>query len=299
MANETNSYPIIVTIANDVYALALAVMLKSVEANLKPKATVKVYILIKDFSKETIKQINDSIKTEFLELNWFVIKDDEIKELKVDGHISIDTYYRLLIEEHFPHYSKVIFLDADVIVKTSITELWDLEIDNIHLLAAPLTSKHSGLVSGARGLPSYKLIGIPSDTRTFNAGVMVLNLNLWRRDSISKLVLKYLREYKEYVLWWDQDGLNAILHNRWKPIHPRWNVITSHFILQEDSLLTKEEFEDVCSAPFIIHYAGPSKPWHCNYEGPFEHIFLDYLNRLSSKFFNKMYTNLKSININK
>ena len=37
----------------------------------------------------------------------------------------------------------------------------DLEIDNIHLLAAPLTSKHSGLVSGARGLPSYKLIGIP------------------------------------------------------------------------------------------------------------------------------------------
>ena len=51
MANETNSYPIIVTIANDVYALALAVMLKSFEANLKPKATVKVYILIKDFSK--------------------------------------------------------------------------------------------------------------------------------------------------------------------------------------------------------------------------------------------------------
>lgn len=298
MANVNNSYPVIVTIANDVYALALAVMLKSVETNLKPNTTVRVFILSKDFSKEAIIQINNSIQSEILELNWVVVKDDGIKELKVDGHISIDTYYRLLIEEYFLKYSKVIFLDADVIVKTSITELWNLEVGNNHLLAVPLTSKHSGIVSGARGLPSYKLIGIPCDTRTFNAGVMVLNLNLWRRDSISQLVIKYLREYNEHVLWWDQDGLNAILYNKWQPIHAKWNAITSHLISQEDSLLTKEEFEDVCSAPFIIHYAGPLKPWNPNYDGPFKNVFIEYLNKLSSKYFNKMYDKLKAFNLN-
>jgi len=273
MANENKSYPVIVTIANDEYALALAVMLKSIETNLSANTTGRVYILIKDFSKESIMQINNSIQSEKLELNWIVVKDDGIKELKVDGHISIDTYYRLLIEEHFPQYSKVIFLDADVIVETSITELWNLEVDNTHLLAVPLTSKHSGFVNGTRGLPSYKLIGIPSDTRTFNAGVMVLNLNFWRRDSVSQSVIKYLREYNEHILWWDQDGLNAILYNKWQPIHAKWNAITSHLIFQQDSLLTKEEFKEVCSSPFIIHYAGPLKPWHSNYEGPFERIF--------------------------
>ncbi|PKP35446.1 MAG: hypothetical protein CVU00_02505 [Bacteroidetes bacterium HGW-Bacteroidetes-17] len=298
MANDNNPYPVIVTIANDGYVLALAVMLKSVETNLNAKAKIKVYILIKDLNKEAINQINNSIKSNILELNWVIVKDDGIKELKVDGHISIDTYYRLLIEEQFPKYSKVIFLDADVIVKTSITELWNLEVDHKHLLAVPLTSKHSGLVSGARGLPSYKLIGIPSETRTFNAGVMVLNLNLWRRDSISQLVIKYLKEFNEHVLWWDQDGLNAILYNMWEPIHVKWNAVTSHLISQEDSLLTKEEFEDVCSTPFIIHYAGPSKPWHSNYEGPFENIFIEYLNKLSSTYFNNIYDNLKSINLN-
>ena len=92
MANENNSYPVVVTIANDEYALALAVMLKSIERNLIPNATVKVYILIKDFSKVAINQINNSIQSEILELNWVVVKDDGIKELKVDGHISIDTY---------------------------------------------------------------------------------------------------------------------------------------------------------------------------------------------------------------
>lgn len=211
MTNENKPYPVIVTIANDEYALSLAVMLKSIEVNLKPNTIAKAYILIKNFSEESIKQINNSIKSEILKLNWIVVEDDGLVDLKVDGHISIDTYYRLLIEDYFPQYSKVIFLDADVIIETSITTLWNLEVGNNHLLAVPLTSKYSGFVSGTRGLPSYKLIGIPSDTRTFNAGVMVLNLDLWRRDSISQSVTKYLKKYNEHILWWDQDGLNAIL----------------------------------------------------------------------------------------
>ena len=295
MTNENKPYPVIVTIANDEYALSLAVMLKSIEVNLKPNTIAKAYILIKNFSEESIKQINNSIKSEILKLNWIVVEDDGLVDLKVDGHISIDTYYRLLIEDYFPQYSKVIFLDADVIIETSITTLWNLEVGNNHLLAVPLTSKYSGFVSGTRGLPSYKLIGIPSDTRTFNAGVMVLNLDLWRRDSISQSVTKYLKKYNEHILWWDQDGLNAILYNKWQPIHPRWNAITSHLISQQDSLLTKEEFEDVRTAPLIIHYAGPLKPWRSNYEGPFENIFIKYLNKLSSNYFNKIYDKLTSI----
>lgn len=297
MTNENKLHPVIVTIANDKYALSLAVMLKSIEVNLCPNALVKVYILFKDFSEESIKQIDSSINSEVLKLTWIVVNDDGLIDLKVDGHISIDTYYRLLIEDYFPNYSKVIFLDADVIIETSITTLWNLEVRNKHLLAVPLMSKYSGLVSGTRGLPSYKLIGIPGDTRTFNAGVMVLNLDLWRRDSISQTVTKYLKEYKEHILWWDQDGLNAILYDKWQPLHARWNAITSHLIYQQDSLLTKEEFEDVRSAPFIIHYAGPFKPWRSNYEGPFENIFIKYLNELSSNYFNELYNNLKSIKV--
>ena len=297
MTNENTSSPVIVTVANDNYALALAVMLKSVEVNLKPNTKAQVFILMKDFGKEAMTQISNSIQSEIVELNWVIVADDKISGLKVNGHISIDTYYRLLIEEYFPQYSKVIFLDADLILKTSITDLWDLEIDNNHLLAAPLTSKHSGIVSGPRGLPAYKLVGIPSDTRTFNAGVMVLNLNLWRRDLISEKVIQYLREYSDHVLWWDQDGLNAILYDKWKPIDAKWNAITSHLISKQDSLLTEKEFDEVCFAPFIIHYAGPLKPWQPDYDLAFHDIFIEYLCKLSSKFFVEMYSQLKSIEL--
>lgn len=271
-------------------------MLKSIETNLTFGTKAKIYILNKCLNQKIKDQINGCLQPEILELNWVDIKQESLEGLKVDGHISIDTYYRLLIEEYFPQYSKVIYLDADVVVTTSIYKLWNLEFENKHLLAVPITSKKSGFVNGERGVPSYKLLDIPSTTRTFNAGVMVLNLSLWRRDLISQAVIKYLREYQEHVLWWDQDGLNAILYNKWLPLNTKWNAMASHLISQEDSLLTKTEFEEVCLSPFIIHYAGPVKPWHSNYEGLFEDIFLNYVNKLSSKYFIRMYSALRTIN---
>jgi lipopolysaccharide biosynthesis glycosyltransferase len=291
--NNIKSYPIVVTIANDEYSLTLAVMLKSIETNLKYGTKPKIYILNKNLNQKAKEQISNSLTSEILELHWIDINEEKIHGLKVDGHISIDTYYRLLIEEYFPQYPKVIYLDADVIVATSICELWNLEFHNSHLLAVPITSKKSGFVNGERGIPSYKLLNIPSTTRTFNAGVMVLNLTLWRRDLISQSVIKYLREYKEHVLWWDQDGLNAILYNKWLPINTKWNAMAIHLISRQDSLLTKIEFEEVCSKPFIIHYAGPLKPWHSNYKGLFKDIFLEYVNKLCSNYFTKVYEALK------
>jgi lipopolysaccharide biosynthesis glycosyltransferase len=280
-----DSSPIIVTAANNKYCLPLAVMLKSVEGNLPEDVQATVYILIKQFDKHSKQEVETSLDTNKLKIHWIAVNEARLRGLKVDGHISIDTYYRLLIEDLFPQHSKVIYLDADIIVNSSICELWDNEFEGKHLLATPIAARESGFVSGTRGVPSYKILGIPGTTRTFNAGVMVLNLELWRRDSVSDMVFEYLRKHSEYVLWWDQDGLNAMLHEKWLPLPAIWNVMTGHlnlFSTWEDSLLTPKEFHDVWNRPGIIHYAGPSKPWLPNYEGPFYDTFLNYLNKLSS-----------------
>jgi lipopolysaccharide biosynthesis glycosyltransferase len=280
-----DSSPIIVTAANSKYCLPLAVMLKSLEENLSDDERATIYILIKQFDTHSMQEVEASFEANKLQIHWIVVNESRLGGLKVDGHISIDTYYRLLIEELFPQHSKVIYLDADMIVNRSICGLWDTEFEGKHLLATPIAAKESGFVSGTRGIPSYKILGIPGDTRTFNAGVMVLNLDLWRRDSVSDMVFEYLRKHMDYVLWWDQDGLNAILHEKWLPLPAIWNVMTGHldlFSTWEDSLLTPKEFDDVWNLPGIIHYAGPSKPWLPNYGGPFYDIFLNYLNKLRS-----------------
>jgi lipopolysaccharide biosynthesis glycosyltransferase len=271
---KQNTNPIIVTAANEDYSYPLSVMLKSLEMNLDNECKATVFILFSSFSDQSKKESTDSINPNKLIISWVEVNHDKLHELKIDGHISIATYYRLLIEETFPEFDKVIYMDADLIVTRCICKLWNSTFRKKHLLAVPHAS---------RGLPSYRVLGIPENTRTFNAGVLILNLKLWRKDEISKMVIEYLKKYHEYVLWWDQDGLNAILYDKWVPLSAVWNVMTNHLVTfnsWQDSLLSKQSFRKVWNTPSIIHYAGPSKPWLPNYDGPFQNLFFEYANQL-------------------
>ena len=288
MRNDTTENPIVVTATNEGYSYPLSVMLKSLELNLEDECRVKVFILFSSLSERTKKEIAASLNPDKLILNWIEVNQDKFLELKISGHISIDTYYRLLIEEKFPDFDRVIYLDADLIVNRCICKLWKANFNGKPLLAVPNASRLSGFVSGERGLPSYKILGIPPNTKTFNAGVLILNLRLWRRDDISAKVIEYLKQYHEYVLWWDQDGLNAILYDTWEPLPAVWNVMTNHlatFSSWEDSLLSKYVYRSVRRNPGIVHYSGPLKPWLPDYAGPFQHLFFEYASQLSSKSF--------------
>jgi lipopolysaccharide biosynthesis glycosyltransferase len=102
-------------------------------------------------------------------------------------------------------------------------------------------------------------------------------LNRWRESDATRRILKYLREYRGHVLWWDQDGLNAVLHSSWSPLHAKWNVMASHFddsLGFEDSILDRATFDGVRSDPGIVHFSSESKPWMPNYAGPFADFWL-------------------------
>ncbi len=287
---STITKPIIITAANEEYAFPLSVMLKSLESNLEAICHVTINILFENFSESEKNKLTALIDKSKITINWVKINHERLQGLKINGHISIATYYRLLIEETFPHLDKVIYLDADIIINRCICKIWRTGFKGKHLLAVPHASKKSGIVSGERGLPSYKILGIPSDTRTFNAGVLMLNLKLWRRDNISSKVIDYLRKYHEYVLWWDQDGLNAILYDKWQALSATWNVMTNHlatFTTWEDSLLSKKVYEQVCKKPAIIHFAGHPKPWHSDYAGLFRNLYFYYVVLVSKKINSK------------
>lgn len=273
--------------------MPLAAMLRSIDINLKKYLKVKVFILHKQVSTKDQSCLNRAFKKSKLVIEWVAVNDRDLISLKIDGHISVQTYYRLLIEHLFSEYTKLIYLDADLVVNNCIAELWDMEMNEKYLLAVPMASPKSGLAGGERGLPAYKLLGISADTRTFNAGVMVLNLLLWRKDSISQKIIKYLTDYRDYVLWWDQDGLNCVLYNGWGQLPAKWNVMTCHvdsFNTWRDSLLTERDFIETLKFPAIIHFAGPAKPWNANYKGSFKDYFIKYLKLLPPDIISKLAT---------
>lgn len=73
-----------------------------------------------------------------------------------------------------------------------------------------------------------------SDTaKYFNSGIMIIDVEEWRRNSISEKVISFINNNsKDMFVFHDQDALNAILYDKWYGLHPRWNAQT-HIMLKE------------------------------------------------------------------
>jgi lipopolysaccharide biosynthesis glycosyltransferase len=174
--------------------------------------------------------------------------------------MPVATYYKLSIPELLPpSVRKAIWLDCDLVVATDLAPLWDTGLEGRHALA--VQDQAVPFVSSLNGVACHQQLGIASDAPYFNAGVMVVDLDLWRRDEIPRRVVEYLRQHRHTVVFWDQEGLNAILANRWGVLDPRWNYNP----YARDARLRPRHPAGGASPslnnPWIIHFTGNLKPW--------------------------------------
>lgn len=185
--------------------------------------------------------------------------------LPVTGYAGRATWYRTFLPELLPDAERVLYLDSDLLVLDSLLPLWHTSLED-HLL---------GAVSNVLQRHDFERpmkFGLPGKERYFNGGVMLMNLELMRSEHSSEFVLSYARENPELVGWWDQDALNAVLHDRRLDLPPRWNCTNSvmHFPWAEE-YFTPAELDAARIHPAIRHFEGPAanKPWHllCEPEG--------------------------------
>ena len=267
----------VMTAVNQSYVLPLAVMLRSLAHSLPQSWHLEIRMLTTGLCREARHRLDYCLDGLNLKVSEVRIDTSILDGLKVDRHVSLETYFRLLAPSLFPDIGKILYLDADLIIRHPILDCFQEPLQGAHLLAVPHASRRSAFFASERGVPSYGLLGINPDARTFNAGVMILDLERWRETDTTHKILKYLREYKDHVLWWDQDGLNAVLHSNWLPLHAKWNVMASHFddsLGFEDSVLDRSTFDAVRGDPGIVHFSSEAKPWRPNYTGPFADFWL-------------------------
>lgn len=184
--------------------------------------------------------------------------------LPAAGGMNVSTYFRLLIGEALPSsLSKVIWIDADLLVVHDIAELHLLDPDSHPVLA--VQDMVIPYVSCPLGVPGWRELGLRADQPLFNAGLMVVNLDLWRAERIGWRAFEYLARNAGAVALHDQEALNAVLAGRWLPLDQRWNCIAS---------VAGRRFHDSGRSPadrrlsrdaWIYHFAGDWKPWTLPY----------------------------------
>lgn len=265
---------VLVSGADDAYALPLAVTLHSALHNLSPDVEPRVHVVDGGISEENRGRLQETVARarEGASIRWFVPDVSALDDLWVAGHVSAATYFSLLVPDAVPEdVDWAIYLDSDVQVEADLATLREEPLGDRPLLAVqdcliPYASWPGGPVcvrgvDGAAGRPY------------FNAGVMVLNLSRWRREGLSAEVFGYLRQHEKELTFRDQEGLNAVLGSEAGLLDPKWNVPTSLLWLErwpESSFKERMRLlrPELLRSPAIWHFVGPSKPWHGGYSHP-------------------------------
>lgn len=260
---------VIACAADDRYVQHLAVMLQSVIANLGSDRLLAVHILHGGIEERNRLDLLRSLRRDRVSLQFLAAKPETLAGLPLWGRMSVATYYRLLVTGLLPSaVSRAIWLDCDLVVTDDLARLWDMDLAGRHALAV---QDHAvPFVSSPGGVSQYERLGLPADDGYFNAGVMLLDLDLLRRDEIPARAIEYLLQHRDTVVFWDQEALNAVLAGKWGALDPRWN----HIANPRGAL--PHEGQD---GAWIHHFAGNVKPWAYPTADPSHALYYRYLDQ--------------------
>lgn len=276
---------------DEAYLLPATVTLFSLLKN-HPGRAFKIYLIIAESNTEWMKPLVDMVKNMGSEVIIKSVNLDLLSDIKLNKKYTLATYFRLfaanLIDE-----PKVLYLDSDILINGDLTELWETDLGH-----HPLAAVEDFLID------DFHRLDLSSDTGYFNAGVMVLQLNEWRKLDLGKTTMDYITEFPEKIMYVDQCGLNAVLQGNWYHMPPKWNY-QSHeiqdleFILNK-SYFSKNDWNEALNQPKIIHFTGLPKPWNLGGNHPYKSLYWHYLRQspLSRKLpLNFTLTNLLKANV--
>jgi lipopolysaccharide biosynthesis glycosyltransferase len=197
-----------------------------------------------------------------VELHWLAVPSEAIAGLETSEHFTPATYGRLLLPTLLPEeVGNVVCLDSDLVVLGDMTPLTDLPLGDAPAAAVQdfVVETVGGERSGIRGLSSRA-----PEAPYFNAGVLVLNVPVWRARALSERVLAFARRHVP-LPYADQDALNAVIED-WLELPVEWNVQSRIFWLdraRDSELISglRASRDAILQRAIVIHFSGTTKPW--------------------------------------
>jgi lipopolysaccharide biosynthesis glycosyltransferase len=282
MAVASHQQPVVLVCAADNnYAMPLAVTVRSALANFQSDRQLALFILDGGISKTNKRKITQSLDSKQIDISWIRLDDALFENLALTRHVTLPTYYRLLLPQVLPpEFTKAIYLDSDMVVTGNLAELWNIDIGDNYILAVQDDVLLN--ISMCQSLQNSQELGISPNSKYFNAGLLVINVAKWRTENIGNKTLDYIRNNQKYQPN-DQDGLNAILSDKWGELHPKWNQMPRIYddSFRKNNLYPENVYQELLNHPCIIHFTNTPKPWYAGLKAECQHpkkdLFFKYL----------------------
>lgn len=265
----------IVIVANEAYIQHSAVMLCSLFETNKGKQ-FDIYLLTNGVKDTTCASLQ-VLCTKYNSRLFVKMPETELgKELNINleelptGQWSTMMYYKLFMPLMLPQEcDRCLFLDGDMVINDDIEQLYNWNLEN-------------SIIAAAEDIPDCikikERLGLKQTDKYINSGVMVCDLNAWRRIEREKPIFDFVKSVADIIIN-EQDVIAMYFKDRLSFLPIRWNMTTFYFMRVPKIFdKYKDELPKAKRHPGIIHFAAPIKPWFRDCIHPYVGLYKEYLN---------------------
>ena len=210
----------IVYASDDGFAEILGVSLVSLFENSGDMKEIRVYILDSGISKHNRERIEEVCARYQRSLPvWLKARNitEELGMRVAADRGSLSQFARLFVASDLPGgLERVLYLDCDIIFCQSVSLLWDLDMNGKTIAA----------LNDAFSRQYRANINLEPEDVMFNSGVMLIDLNCWKRQKVEERLLKFIAMKQGRIQQCDQGALNAVLSHDVYCFNPRFNSVT-------------------------------------------------------------------------
>ena len=237
-------------ISDENFIQHLAVTMASILANANIDDDLYFYLLLSDKISETDKQKILNLKTikycniNFVNIDISVFKDYTLKKRAAN--------YKFFLGHILKDLDKVLYLDCDLVVLTSLKDLFSTNIDNYYIAAVEDYGYYYLNLHLAYNITNFYI----------NTGVLLINLDSWRKNNLANKFIKIKEENIKNFIFIDQDVINLCCTNKIKELPLEYNFQHDFFEINRKFRYhpLNNKIKSIKNKK-IIHYSTPDKPW--------------------------------------
>lgn len=263
-------------ITDQPFALPTGVAISSIKRHRNPGTICHVHVLCYKVDSDSLQKLReldgDGFKVELIDVS----DKADYSSLQIKGFaVTTTAIFKFRLPEFLPSIDKVLYIDGDVIVRKDLSRFWQTDVSASYVAAVSGRGAffYKGKTLAERigyRLPDY-----------FNSGVMLLNLDLMRRDDITRKLFDYrINRHNDFM---DQDALNAVLGEKAVFLPFKYNTTSIYLRYSDAWQLNRiypeaqlKSFDDAFKQSVIYHYSSPVKPW--------KHLNIRYRDAWESEF---------------
>lgn len=245
--------------SSDLFSEVCAVSIVSLFENNKHLEEINVYILeykITEKNKKRFKEMANKYGR-----NIYLIQMPDPAEFFHDDRFNFDTvgrtFGRMIWGDILPkHVTKLISLDSDTMILGDIGELWNYNIDG-----RPI----AGVDDCMGAVAMVKTQHLKEDTPHCNAGMYLIDLDVWRNENWTSLFYSYIKGLFDKGIalgGYEEEVITHTLSDRFYILPPKFNLMTLEQVFSYKELWTfrgplkyysEKEIEEAKKNPVLTH----------------------------------------------